>query len=41
MEPTDYIIFREEELLWLIEIVPGVISSINQGSDLPNVSDAD
>jgi hypothetical protein len=39
MEPTGYRIYREE-LLWLIEIVPGVIS-INQGSDLPNVSDAD
>jgi hypothetical protein len=41
MEPAGYRIYREEELLWLIEIVSGVISSINQGSDLPNVSDAD
>jgi hypothetical protein len=41
MEPTGYKIYRKEELLWLIEIVPGVISSINQGSDLPNVSDVD
>jgi hypothetical protein len=41
MEPAGYRIYREEKLIWLIEIVAGVISSINQGSDLPNVSDVD